>query len=314
MNIKNKKELFIVAAIIIIIIIILILTIIFTIDEGEEVPLINSDLLYCNGNCYAYDGEYLAHYEMHEPDEDEELQQLKYICKIGDDCTEEILDEGDGYLIIKNDGLIEAYVTDGFRYEKHEDVSLKGKFYANDKAELYFISDTVVIIGLKDGSQKKENYFLENYVGNYAEFNLSSFSSLINYDDSRYRPTLYNLNNEEIFDYTKSDINSAKYIDTSFYDSNGEIKSDPKYIISGAYSSGYTEVVIRDNKAKIGSEDGVIESDFIVRDANKKYVQYRTDYIDFIYNFETKELCFSDIDEDSCYKPADASSFKYIKS
>ena len=313
MNIKNKRKLFIIVAVIIVVISILILTIIFTSNKDTN-QLLNSDLLYCNGNCYSYDGERLAYFVIHEPDEDVDEKELKYTCKIDEDCTEEILEEGDDYLIIKKDDSVDAFITDNYKYKSTDNISLKGKFYANNNVELYFISDKVLIIGLKDGSQKRENYSIEDYVGNYAEFNISSASSLIsNTDFVKYYPDIYNVKTDEILGYTKSDINSAKYIDTSFYDENGEIKSDPKYIISGAYSSKSTEVVIKDNKAIIGNEDEVIKTDFIVSDANKKYVQYRTDSIDFIYNFETKELCFVDIDKDSCYKPSDESNFKYIK-
>ena len=316
----NKKEIIIIV-IVIVVQICLILLVRINDNESEETEYHNFyDLApgYCSrGYCYKYYEDSLDFYGLQEVDDPEEPGEiLEYSCIIGEDCKEEIIEVTDQYLIIKKDNIFKKYDNkDNEEYKKIENISLKGKFFANETDELYFLTDKIVILGGKNYNQKKETYVFFNYIGEYLEIG-TSYTYVFDHHPYNF---IYKVKDDEILGYQKADIADAKYIDKDVYDENGEVIMRDEYLFSGAFKSKDYEMIINKNKATLAYLDleGEIirDADLFISDIGREYINFSfkkgNNVFDFIYKRKTQEVCFSDLED--CYHSVDSSELKVLK-
>lgn len=315
----DKKKIIIIV-IGIVVLICLILIVIINNNETEETEDHNFyDLspTYCfEEGCYKYYEDSLDFYEIQEVEDTDEVGEiLKYSCIIGEDCKEEIIEVTDQYLIIKKDNIIKKYDKKDIKeYKKIENINLKGKFFANETDELYFLTDEIVIIGGKKYNQIKETYDFSNYIGEYLEIDTSYTYAFDNH------PTtfVYKVKDDDILGYQKANIANAKYIDKDLYDENGEVIMRDEYLFSGAFKSEDYEMLINKNKATIAylnMGEIIKDADLFISDIGSKYINFYAKkgnkFFDFIYKRKTQEVCFSDLED--CYHSVDLAELKVIK-
>ena len=266
--------------------------------------------IYCNNEdiCYDYQNGKLIKY-VYQEDTDYDDEGVKKLKKIGpiDQKNIKILEHDEVSLVFQDQisKRVEHYYTDDFAYyifdegeSVHSDKENRiiRNAYKKGDEEYYFISRDIVLYAKEKGKQKRMEYYMQSYEDEYHDvrFQWTDIDeALENREEIFYT---YNDKTDELYEFTKIDVDELQLIDTSYYDFEGNIKENDNYYANSTngfyrYKDKYVdaELYIHKNIVTMIDANNAERVELTIKNINDEIIEF--DYsIPLELNRKTGEL------------------------
>ncbi|KWW35856.1 MAG: hypothetical protein F083_2394 [bacterium F083] len=261
--------------------------------------------IYCNGDCYYYDGKVIKYYEsdfesmsfLEEPYSTEKCLYKSEGCK-------EILEYNKDYLIYQEEG--DTYIYYKYPYvpeETNKGINIKNTFYTNGVDEVYIYDDETMVVAGRDFKQTKGEYYV-NTIG-YNRFYEAYLYVPDAYDtyDYSYPITsfVYDKKKKELVGFEKKNIKDAEYLNLDRYDKEGNVilTDEEKNLIIGKYKINNNILEINKDVIYLTIKGKQKRISYEIIDKDDDYIYLETDSEEtYTYDRKGNKLCEYEYDEE----------------